>query len=76
MREDDANPGLQFGAQLAVVVDLPVEYGPDATILVAQGLPAVFEVNDRQVAMAQAQGTMQMEGSAIRPRYASRWVKA
>jgi hypothetical protein len=48
--------GLEFGVQLAIIVDLAVVDQPDALVLIGEGLVTAFAVDDAQAPMAEADG--------------------
>ena len=52
---------LQFGAQLAEVVDLAVEHHDDVAVLVDHRLLAGGEVDDRQAAVAEADAGLDVQ---------------
>src|SRR5204863_5750580 len=54
LRAEAMTEARKLGDQLAVVVDLAIEYDADAAILVVQRLLARLQVDDRQAAMAEA----------------------
>src|SRR5579871_4935457 len=58
--------GLQFGPQLAEIVQLAIVGDPDLAVFVRHRLTAGDEVDDRQAAMAQSNGTMNMHALPIR----------
>ena len=59
--------GLQFSAQLPVVVNLTVANQPECLIDIGQGLMATGQINDRQPSHGNSAGAIDMHTLVIRP---------